>query len=201
MLKKLFQKKKIPSDAEVLDQWEKDGKPLPPPHILKQKVVEEYQKKFGMNILVETGTFLGDMIEGQRNNFKNIFSIELGNKLYKKAKKKFDNFSHIDILQGDSGEVLHKLVPNLKEPALFWLDGHYSGGVTALGSKECPVPEELNAIFKSELHHIILIDDARLFDGTHDYPTIDDIKSSIISNNKKYHTEIRDDIIRLIPIK
>lgn len=28
-----------------LSEWEKKGKPLPPPHIIKQNVIKSYQKK------------------------------------------------------------------------------------------------------------------------------------------------------------
>jgi len=39
------------------------GKPIPPPHIIKQKIIRTYAKTFKINILVETGTYLGDMVE------------------------------------------------------------------------------------------------------------------------------------------
>lgn len=199
MLKFLFRKKNNLSDEEMLIDWEKKGKPSPPPHIVKQLTIEKFQKKFRINILVETGTFLGDMVESQKEHFKKIISIELSENLFRKAEKKFRDYSHIEIIQGDSGTILPSIISKLNEPALFWLDGHYSGGITAQGSKECPIPEELNAIFKSDLPHVILIDDARLFNGTHDYPTIDEINALIVRYNKKFLLVIDDDIIRLTP--
>ena len=161
--------------------------------------IEEYLGKFHTDILVETGTYLGDMVEAQRDHFKKIYSIELSEKLFNKAQKRFKDHLHIKILHGDSSIVLNKLMNEIDKPALFWLDGHYSHGMTAKGEKECPVPEELTTILKSSLPHIILIDDARLFNGTHDYPTIEQIVKIIRSNNKQYLVEIKDDIIRLTP--
>jgi hypothetical protein len=201
MLKNLFKKNTTPaiSPEEELRQWELKGKPSPPPHIIKQRTIAEFKGKYGTNVLVETGTYLGDMVEAQKNNFAKIYSIELSNRLYKQAIKKFKGNTSIVLLQGDSGKRLSEIVKELKEPALFWLDGHYSGGITALGDKECPVPEELAAIFTSQLNHIILVDDARLFNGTNDYPTIEQIKNIISANNKLYQLEIKDDIIRLTP--
>ena len=105
---------------------------------------------------------------------------------------------HITILQGDSGVVLNKLITEIDQLALFWLDGHYSGGITAKAEKECPVPEELETILKSSLPHVILIDDARLFNGTQDYPTIEEIKNIIEKSHSTYSLEIKDDIIRII---
>lgn len=199
MFKNLFRKKEIIDHKKQLAEWEKNGKPLPPPHIVKQMAIEEYRKKFYTEILVETGTYLGDMVEAQRNHFKKIYSIELSERLFNKAQKRFKAYLHIKILQGDSGIVLNKLINEIDKPALFWLDGHYSHGMTAKGDKECPVPEELDTILKSPLPHIILIDDARLFNGTHDYPTIEQIIEIIRSNNRQYLVEIKDDIIRLTP--
>ena len=199
MLKKLFSKKVIINHEEQLAEWERNGRPIPPPHIVKQMAIEEYRKKFHSEILVETGTYMGDMVEAQRDQFKKIYSIELSEKLFKKAQKRFKDHMHIKIVQGDSGTVLNKLMAEIDKPALFWLDGHYSGGITAKGEKECPVPEELKIILKSPLSHIILIDDARLFNGTHDYPTIDQIEEIIKTNNRQYLVETKDDIIRLTP--
>lgn len=201
MLKKLFKKQDIVNHEEQLAQWEKNGKPLPPPHIVKQMAIQEYSKKFQIEILVETGTYLGEMVEAQQEYFKKIYSIELSEKLFKRAKKKFKNHSHIIILNGDSGIVLHKIISQINKQTVFWLDGHYSEGITAKAEKECPVPEELEAILKSPLAHVILIDDARLFNGTKDYPTIEEIKSIIAKSGKGYLVEIKDDIIRIIPNK
>jgi hypothetical protein len=52
---------------------------------------------------------------------------------------------------------------------LFWLDGHFCGGVSAHGDKGTPILEELNLILSHRVkEHVILIDDARLFNGTFD---------------------------------
>ena len=199
MFKNLFRKKDTISHEQQLAEWERNGRPYPPPHIIKQRAIEEFRSRFQTEVLVETGTYLGDMVEAQRNKFKKIFSIELSERLYKQAKKRFRTYPHITILYGDSGIVLNELIPTLNKPSLFWLDGHYSEGITANGEKECPVSEELAAIFKSSFNHTILIDDARLFNGTHDYPTMDELKEMIERSGKKYSLQTSDDIIRLLP--
>ena len=88
----------------------------------------------------------------------------------------------------------------LKQPAIFWLDGHYSSGDTALGNKTTPILDELNNIFNcNHYEHIILIDDARMFWVEKDYPSIEQLSIFIENNSKKYSIEIRNDCIRLIP--
>jgi hypothetical protein len=160
--------------------WKKSGMPVPPPHQLKQRIIAEIQKQTRYQLLIETGTYLGDMVAAQRRRFKQIYSIELGEDLYAAAVQKFARYPHIKILQGDSSDVLPKLMPGIIEPAIFWLDGHYSEGITAKGRKLCPIYEELNAIFDAEpLPHVLLIDDARLFNGNNDYPKIADLTAFI----------------------
>jgi hypothetical protein len=184
----------------VVWHWKRKGCPVPPPHQVKQMVIEEYQKQYGCSVLVETGNYLGDMVEAQENNFKRIISIELDQHLYERAKHNFRKKSHITIYQGDSSKILPQIMPTITESALFWLDGHYSAGFTAKGDKETPIYEELEVIFQDSTHdHILLVDDARLFTGQSDYQTIEELSDFIRGKNKDYIIEVKDDIIRAVP--
>ena len=178
-------------------EWENLKSPVTPPHKVKQMVIAEYGKKYGCTILVETGTYRGDMLEAQKNNFTKLYSVELGKVLWEEAVQRFKNDTHITLLQGDSAVVLHDLVPKLDQPAVFWLDGHYCGGATALSEVECPVYEEIKAVFKNNKGHVILIDDARLFIGKRDYPTIHELTNFIKNTRKNYSITVVDDIIRI----
>lgn len=186
-------------EKKLLSEWNKNGCPVPPPHIVKQMTIREYQEKYGYSVLVETGTYMGTMVEAQKKIFKKIFSIELGVDLFKDATKRFKKDKNITIVHGDSGKVLPEILLKINEPAIFWLDGHYSAGITAKGEKDCPIFEELNAIFDSKkFNHILLIDDARLFVGKGDYPTIDKLTEYIKSRSEKYQVEVKHDILRYV---
>jgi hypothetical protein len=183
-------------------KWELAGKPVPPPHIIKQQAIRYYQKKTGYNILVETGTYKGDMILAQLDSFEKIYSIELSRALFEGAKKRFQKNQKVVLLQGNSGEVITKVLKELEEPAIFWLDGHYSGGITATTEKHSPINEELEALIaNNDFQHIILIDDARIFNGEHGYPTIEEISELTDKYFPGYHFSVDEDIIRLIPEK
>jgi hypothetical protein len=185
-------------DKKIIAQWQKDGSHVPAPHQVKQMIIRGYGKKHAIRTMIETGTYYGDMVEAQRGNFAKIFSIELSTDLWKKAFERFQQYPGIKILQGDSGVVLHKIMPEITQPALFWLDGHFSEGVTAKGDKDCPIYEELGAIFKAPPQdHVILIDDARCFVGRGDYPTIEDLSNYIRSKDPRYKMEVAADIIRI----
>ena len=195
---KLFGKRqKNPNDG-IIAEWIKNGKQMPPPHLAKQLAIKNEMETSGYNILVETGTYFGDMVEAQKSFFEKVYSIELGEELYSNAAKRFEEDKNVFILKGDSGVILNELMPEIFEPTIFWLDGHYSAGITARGEKECPIFEELTAIFGAkELNHIILIDDARLFNGTNDYPSVEELVEFMEMKNKKFSLTIKDDIIRI----
>src|SRR5215216_2174234 len=134
---------KLGRDLEARRTWEKQGRPSPPPHIVKEELIKEYAKAFKTNILVETGTYLGDMVYAMRKSFSKILSFELDQTLAEQARQRFSNDNHITIIQGDSGRLLCDYLSDIHEPCLFWLDGHYSGGITARGTLDTPIKNEL----------------------------------------------------------
>lgn len=181
--------------------WKWEGKPAPPPHIVKQKILKNIRDKFGLKILVETGTYYGDMVEAMKKYFDEIYSIELSKELYEKAKKRFNRDKKVNLIYGDSGIELENLIAQLKKPALFWLDGHYSAGVTAKGHKDTPIYEELTHIFNSsQQDNIVLIDDARCFGTDPAYPSIEELKKFIDSKCPDAKIEIENDVIRIISL-
>ncbi|MBF0420166.1 MAG: hypothetical protein HQL78_08380 [Magnetococcales bacterium] len=128
-----------------------------------------------------------------------VTSIELDAGYFIAAKTRFAHYKNVQLLHGDSGHLMTYIIEALSKPTLFWLDGHYSGGNTGKGKFDTPVSEELQAILKSPVNgHVILIDDARCFDGTHDYPYLDKLLETIRENGC-YNAEVSIDIIRLTP--
>lgn len=195
----IFNQLKKALNNKQIEEWNRKGCPVPPPHIIKQLTIGYYQQKYGHSIFIESGTFIGEMVEAQKSRFKKVISIELATTLFKKAQKKFKNDENVLIVQGDSGKVLPTILKDIHEPAIFWLDGHYSAGETAKGDKECPIFEELDAILNGEIsNHILLIDDARCFNGEGDYPTIERLTEYIKGKNGKYQVKIKHDIIRCV---
>lgn len=181
-------------------EWERHGRPAPSPHIVKQRTIREFAERFGVSILIETGTYYGDMVEAMKDYFSRIYSIELSNELYEKAKSRFAGDNRIEIIHGDSGIELGKLIARLDQPALFWLDGHYSAGETAKGDKDTPIYEELTHIFVCpQKGHIIIIDDARLFGTDPAYPSIDELSGFVKSNSPNVKIEVENDSIRIFP--
>lgn len=186
-------------EKEALYGWYLDGQPDPAPDPIKQKIVKTAGKKNKLKTFIETGTAGGLMIKALKRYFSRIISIELDDQLYENAKNNFSAFGHINLIHGDSGKKLAEILPTVSEPALFWLDAHYSGGGTAKGEMETPIMKELNTIFsRNNKKDVILIDDARCFDGTHDYPTVQQVKN-LVANYDYLSFKIVRDIMVIEP--
>jgi hypothetical protein len=180
-----------------------------PDMVEKRKVIDNFIEVFQPRYFIETGTFLGDTVEYFKNKFDVIYSIELSEELANKAKVRFANDINVTIVHGDSSIKLKDMIVDLKEPILFWLDGHYSSEFfikdeyikTAKGDTNTPIQLELDIILNSSVLPIILIDDARLFTGKNDYPTLNAIKQQVNLSGKNLDVFVNKDIIHIIPQK
>lgn len=102
------------------------------------------------------------------------------------------------MIQGDSGEVLGNVLPNITEPCLLWLDAHYSEALAAKGRIETPIVHELqHALRYPVAGHLILIDDARCFVGRNDHPTIEALREVVVRTCPGWVLEVEHDIIRI----
>lgn len=134
---------------------------------------------------VETGTLFGHTCIPSTHWFENVYSIELSDQLWNDAQKFKKYFGNLNLLQGNSGEVLPKLIPSLKGPTVFFLDAHWSGDSSVdwsegnfkgypvdtahLGmdrkakpssEEQVPLLQELNAIYSDFSEDcIVIIDD------------------------------------------
>jgi hypothetical protein len=174
--------------------------PKLPTHAQKQAVIREFAQKYGIQYLVETGTCHGDMVAAMQKEFKKIISIELADQFYREVCDRFKGVPNVELIHGDSATKLVEVVAKLPGRAIFWLDGHYSGGDTARGIHDTPVNEELRAIFSpGQPDHIVLIDDARCFGDSPVYPTLDQVRQLVQSLRPGWQMEVADDSIRIFP--
>jgi hypothetical protein len=178
--------------------WIKAGCPAPAHAMAKQKELLKYKKEYNIDVLIETGTLYGGTLHALKSNFKTLISIEISHELFILAKSRFKTFKHIKLYEGDSSVILPLILNDIKQKCLFWLDGHYSGDNTGRGDLITPIYKELEAIYRNARNHIILIDDARLFVGKDDYPTLDELKSFILNFNPKAEIKVEIDIIMIV---
>ena len=96
------------------------------PHLVKQRAIAQFASEYNLRALVETGTNLGNTINVRKSSFREIHLIELNEWLASRAKQKFRNEPNVHLYQGDSGKVLPKILEQIDEPCLFWLDAHWA---------------------------------------------------------------------------
>lgn len=185
---------------KALIDWYKRGKIPPTPHRIKQALIKKFASKYSIKTFIETGTYLGNMVNDIKSIFETIYTIELDKNLYKRAKNKFSKNPHISVICGDSATTLPRILSQINIPTLFWLDAHYSRGITSKAEKETPVIEEVSAILNHPIKkHVILIDDADCFIGKNDYPTLKYLKSLINLNDSNLTVTVKDNIILITP--
>lgn len=162
----------------------------------KRQRIAAFSAQF--DTFVETGTYLGHTAEAMSSFFKKVYTIEIHEGLFKDAEDRLTRQQNIRCFLGNSAQILPAIVDEIKGPAIFWLDAHYSGPKTGRTQiADCPIKQELEAIFESDCkEHLILIDDARLFVGKKSYPRIGDLWK-FVRKNSSYSMTIREDIIRL----
>jgi len=161
-----------------------DRKSVPDNHFYKRNRIKKIQKNYKFEVFVETGSFYGQMIGAIQNEFIKIISIEIYKPLFELNNLYYKNSKKVTIYSGDSSQVLPNIMSDINHKSvLFWLDGHYSGTGTGLGTEVSPIINELKIIFESEPNKFcIIIDDYRLFTGADGYPN----KNSVIDLIKTY---------------
>lgn len=162
---------------------------------------------FSPDYFIESGTFLGETSKTAAAVFAQVHTIELGNDLYQNACNKFRTTKNITVHHGDSGIILGNILPHLKGSKLLWLDGHYSEGITACGTYNTPIMQELGQIKAHDRNAIILIDDINLFypkpgpreKSLEGYPTLSELYRTLKDINPLYECLIIGDILLAFP--
>ena len=172
-------------------------------------ILRDYAKRYGIRTFIESGTSVGGTTEALMGDFDRLWTIELDHGLFERARTKFAPHPRVTCMEGDSGKILPNLVPILSDPPdpiLFWLDGHHSGPGSAHGDLDTPIRAELEAAVKAPHGSVILIDDARIFEGQpehadephyHDYPSLEWVRE--IAEAHGFDYEMSQDIVRLTP--
>lgn len=164
--------------------------------------------ELGLESAVETGTFRGDSAALLADYFPAVWSIELSPELHRAASARLRDRPHITVLQGSSRDQLKAVCNQLTGPALFWLDGHWSGDGTAGEFDECPVLEEI-AVIDGSAHGgqaAILVDDARLFFGPplpphrrDQWPAFLEVADQLRATHDRYVT-VLEDVVIAVPV-
>jgi hypothetical protein len=177
-------------------RWRKEGWFVPVPHFVRRAMLLSHARAVSAEILVETGTYKGGTTWCLLGEFRRILTIEVVPALASLARERFRKFPHVTVIEGDSARALPDICAKLDAPCLFYLDGHYSGGVTGMGSEECPVILELDAVFThTRVPFRIVIDDARLFGSDPAYPDLETVTHAVNKHRPSMQVRVENDAI------
>ena len=181
---------------KALGIWEREGWVSPPPYFVRLATLESEARALGAETLIETGTFRGDTTWFFRNRFRKIVTIEVHDQLASLARSRFRNHPQVEVIHGDSSKKLGAVCDTIDGPCLVFLDGHYSSGITGQADQECPVIEELEALFRWLQHPFrIVIDDARLFGTDPAYPPLVRIREWLDHQGGQWTMRVENDAI------
>ena len=176
---------------------------------LDNKLIEAIQKKLQPSIFFETGTYKGDTVFQQLNNFGKIISVELGEELWKEAASRFKGHQHVAIIHGNSWQVLAEMQEALsQESVIYWLDAHWCVASDVAGEKsQCPLLKELSSIRSLNKESIIIIDDARLFlapplppHEISEWPCLSQVIRSFFELSNRHELMVVNDMIVYYPL-
>jgi hypothetical protein len=166
----------------------------PSPNFVKQKVL--LRNGLRDATWIESGTFMGDTTSVLSKVAKMVYSIEPEPTLFSKAEQKFRNTSNIKIIKGLSEDVFPKIIPTISGNICFWLDGHYSAGITFKGPQDTPISDELTVIGRNITKTrkiVVMIDDVRCFDPKNPeysaYPPVDVLVAWAREHSLSWHIE------------
>jgi hypothetical protein len=115
-----------------------------------KKEITELVKKFKINRIVETGTYLGWSTKILSDMVNNVDTIEVNKIYYNRSKLNLSDKKNINTHYGNSPEILNKII-NKRENILFFLDAHWD--------KYWPLKDELNVISEKKIKPVICIHD------------------------------------------
>ena len=182
-----------------IKNWRKRNFSPPSPESIKHQII--LNNNLDNSLWIETGTYYGETTVILSKISKKTVTIEADQKLHELAKKKLSHLSNVEILLGESEEILPNAIKsNINfDNICFYLDAHlchdHQNNKKTFGHEDSATPIKLELEFiKNNLSNFkkmnILIDDVRLFNKEfQNYPTKDFIVEWCKKNNLSWTIE------------
>lgn len=174
------------------------------------KLIEELKRHLPLQVLVETGTFQGDTVAQVRSLFHVVHTVDLSEKYYEHARRRFEKDEAVHVRIGHSPDFIAQLVPGLADRSvLFWLDAHWCAAEGTAGeTSQCPLLDELRGIGRLNTQSVILIDDARFFlcpppspHEVSEWPSFDDVLRTLRALSRDHRLMVLNDVLIFFPLQ
>lgn len=164
-MRKVIRMIKLKFFSQPQRKWRASGYQMPAPSKVKFRLLA--RNGLPNATWIETGTYYGDTALFLSTFAKRVWTIEPGHELALNATKRLHSRKNVTVVEGLSEDFLDKILSGEQGNVCFWLDGHFSSGVTFQGPVDTPIRMELGIIAKhlSRLGKaVIFVDDVRCFD-------------------------------------
>ena len=145
-------------------------------------------------IFIETGASMGGgIVQAIEAEYQIVKSVEAKDDYFQHCVNNFHTDSRVSLYHGLSKDNLEKMLSDVKEPAVFWLDAHVSGsnsagyedwlekGEESDYAQHKALMAELSIVLKHRNDHVVLVDDQN---GVHETTKI--YIDMFLSVNPKY---------------
>lgn len=152
------------------------------PHGILRRVCKRFPEYSGIEVLIETGTFKGKTTCQESRYFREVHTVELNGELFHSNADTFARYPNIHAYHGDCVVMLPKILAELDEPCVFFLDAHWSGDQSVEWSssewkgydietsyrgekwppgpeQQCPLVDEAGIINAFPYRCVVMIDD------------------------------------------
>ena len=166
--------KRIRKSISLYNWYSKTYCAPPAPHFVKQSLLLRHGIK--NCTWIETGTYLGSTTKMLSSKYHHVHTIEPSQKCLSIAKDYIGSAKNITFYNGTSEDCIETACAAVEGDVCFWLDGHYSAGITFQGDADTPIVHELATIGKYLNRYrsvVLIIDDIRCshLDSDH-YPSL-----------------------------
>jgi hypothetical protein len=170
----------------------------------EDEILMEYGKQAGLKVFVETGTgegkVIGAMVKSQQ--FDELHTIDDSLDSVQRVKNRW-KIPKLHCWRGDSATHIPRLLKNIHEPVLFYLNAHPAKKEAhqARGKIKVPLWAELEAILKHECakDHVICIGDALYYQKLgrrfKAFPSIKEITEIVKERRPDWTVEVKDNVI------
>jgi hypothetical protein len=144
---------------------------------------------------IETGTFWGYQLRFASEVFERVIGIEIDEECVERSREWNADRPNVEVIHGDTLEVLPRLASDIKSPCFFYLDAHYCDHPDQdLTPTPFPLWAELRSVRNRMMPDIVFVDDVHEFGKG--YPGAEEWSSVTTATIAKFFNEPRWDIIK-----
>ena len=98
---------------------------------LLEKEIRRLISQYGIKSAVETGTFQGATTRALAAMVPEVHTVEISPAFFAQSRQRLDGVTNVRQYCGATPDVLPGLLPQVRKPALYYLDAHWNGQLPA----------------------------------------------------------------------